>query len=220
MKSKHAPAPAAARQGQLLGHKGSGTRHRLMEAARQFLRNESPVRLNAAAITKMVNTSPGTFYHYFTDVNDLVYALCLQVTGDIEDVLEVITAWRHDQNTAANAAKFVQTYRAYWDRHRDILSIRNMEADRGEARFLKMRLEGSLPLINGLASVLSIAHGEFTAQEARARAAVIFAAVDRLAGTSELYAVRRNTSNAPFTSDVLREAQISILTELMSPAKR
>src|SRR5262245_56271589 len=66
-----------------LGNKGKETRQLLMATARRLLDQVSPLSLSAAAISKEAGTSPATFYVYFDNVEDILWALCDEITEDV-----------------------------------------------------------------------------------------------------------------------------------------
>jgi AcrR family transcriptional regulator len=166
-----------------LGRKGKLTRLRLMTAARKLLQTHSAVSLTATAIARQAKTSSATFYVYFDDVKDVVLALASEVSEDLGQVQEALGGWRAGMDAEQGAQAFFTAYRAYWDRHRAILSIRNMEADRGDPRFLAVRSRSGMSIITKLAAVIRDGHtlGSLNDEQSIARATVIFAAIERLA---------------------------------------
>ena len=197
-----------------LGRKGLETRRRLMTAAHDLLQTMSAVSLTATAIARHAKTSSATFYVYFDDVSDVVLALAAEASEDLEDVMAVLERWRAGQSTADGARAFFTVYRSYWDRHRAILGLRNMEADRGDARFLTIRGTAGLKIIWQLGAVIREGHhdGSLSEERAVALATVIFAAIERIAATASLYP-RANSSPS---AEELDEAQIAILTALVT----
>lgn len=199
-----------------LGRKGLETRRRLMAAAHELLQNVSAVSLTATAIARHAKTSSATFYVYFDDVSDVVLALAREASEDLDDVRAVLADWRADVETERGARAFFETYRAYWNRHRVILNLRNMEADRGDERFLALRGSSGLSVIRELADVIQQGHpdGSLSEDQSLARATVIFAAIERLAASAPLYPseppVRRGA-----TTTALTEAQIAMLVSLV-----
>lgn len=214
MRSDPPPADASPRRPAAgLGRKGLETRRRLMTAAHELLQTMSAVSLTATAIARQAKTSSATFYVYFDDVGDVVLALAAEASDDLDAVMAVLETWRAGQSTEEGARAFFTIYRGYWDRHRAILSLRNMEADRGDARFLEIRSAAGLRIIWQLGAIIREGHHDGMLTEARAvaLATVIFAAIERIAASAALY---RRDSASP-ASDELAEAQIAILTALV-----
>ncbi|WP_223446252.1 TetR/AcrR family transcriptional regulator [Pseudomonas sp. BF-R-19] len=172
------------KQGQQLGPKGQATRLRIVEAAEKLLLTQSPVDLTAVAIAKAANTSPASFYMYFEDIREVLFALSDIATQEMDDVLGILEdEWRED-NLDSWANSLVDAFYAVWDRHREVLRYRNMESDRGDPAFDKLRNEGSFPFIEALASriVAACAAGQMPSRgDARALATVLHAGIERLA---------------------------------------
>lgn len=205
---------AGRRPAEELGRKGTETRRRLMTAAYELLQTMSAVSLTATAIARHAKTSSATFYVYFDDVSDVVLALAQEASEDLAEVMSVLASWRSGQSTEDGARAFFKTYRAYWDRHRAILGLRNMEADRGDTRFLSVRGTAGLKVIRELGTIIQEGHpdGNLSGEQAVARATVIFAAIERIAATASLYP--RNDEGV--SDDALSEAQVAILVTLVT----
>ena len=174
----------------LLGTKGEKTRRKLMSAAASLLKTTSPVSLTAAAISREAGTSPPTFYVYFDDVNDIVYELARAANDDIEEIIEALRAWREGLGPEEGARNFIGAFHSHWRKHRALLSIRNLEADRGEQRFLTMRQRTGMRIITNLADLViedSSPPVTISRREAIARTTFVYAAIERLAATQFLY---------------------------------
>jgi AcrR family transcriptional regulator len=174
------------KQGQSLGRKGHATRRKLMDAAERLLEAHSPVELTVVAIAKEAETSSATYYMYFKDVKEVLYALS-EIAG--QEILQVNSLmekpWEIDR-LEAHATRLVKGYDAVWNRHRKILQYRNMEADRGDPAFEALRMNSYLPLIERMAKeilALSPEKGGPTLGEAYALASVLHASIERLAAT-------------------------------------
>jgi AcrR family transcriptional regulator len=204
------------RPSETLGRKGQLTRRRLMAAAQDLLQTYSPVSLTATAVARSARTSSATFYVYFDDVKDVALALATEASDDLEQVRQALDAWRVSMDVERGARAFFDAYQSYWNRHRAILSIRNMEADRGDERFLAVRSRSGMGIIAELAMLIRKGHpdGVLDDEQSLARATVIFAAIERLASTATLYARTRSDVRGA-TDAALAEAQIAILATLV-----
>ncbi|TWH92535.1 TetR family transcriptional regulator [Sphingobium wenxiniae] len=202
-----------------LGPKGASTRRRLMDSARALLEHGSAVALTSSAVAHRAGLSPATFYKYFTDVGSIIHALCHEVTLDSRTIIDAIQPRGDMRDARIVAERFVDAYDEYWLRHRSILSIRNMEADRGNAAFRYMRRTFIEELMNALlASALIVRRVPLDGptQRLAGRIAVVVAAVDRLAAVNGLYDPESNYPATP--RDLLRKAQIDILSAVLDPA--
>lgn len=202
------------RTAQELGRKGLETRRRLMVAAHTLLQSMSAVSLTATAIAREAKTSSATFYVYFDDVSDVVLALATEASDELQGVMAAVLAdWNEGLSAVEGATAFFNAFRSYWNEHRAILSIRNMEADRGDARFMEIRAEAGRQVIWKLGALIAPGPESGPAwEEAVARSIVIYAAIERLAATATHYPER--VEGFP-SADTLAAAQIMILAQLV-----
>jgi AcrR family transcriptional regulator len=174
-------------QGQALGRKGQETRRRLMEAARKLLESHSPVELTAVSIAKEAKTSSASFYMYFVDVRDVLYALATQAGVDMQGVHAVVEQPWAEGDLEARAIELVEAITTVWDRHRQVLRFRNLEADRGDPRFEALRMSTYVPFIDLLArriiSATPADRPKPSLSQAFSLASVLHSAMERLAST-------------------------------------
>lgn len=201
------------RSGGALGRKGLETRARLLQAATRLLQVQSAVSLTATAIAQEAETSLATLYVYFGDVSDILFVLAEEASAAITDVLATLEAWDPRGDNTGGARCFLDAYRAYWTRHHAVLVLRNMESDRGDARFADIRKRAGVRIVRALAGKILSGHSgaTLTDEQAMARAMVLFAAIERLAVREMLY-----DDEGPEIQEALHEAQIGILSELVS----
>ncbi|OYW89044.1 MAG: hypothetical protein B7Z23_12240, partial [Pseudomonadales bacterium 32-61-5] len=102
---------------------------------RRLLATRSPFDLTALLITREAKSAPATFYVYFDDVQDLLYAMSADIASEIVDLFENDRLLRDPARYFEDAIGFVRAFNGVWDRHSDILLYRNLEADRGNPRF-------------------------------------------------------------------------------------
>lgn len=175
------------KQGQALGEKGSATRRRLMEAARHLLKTESPMALTAVSIAQQAKTSSATFYMYFDDVRDIMYALSQLAGEEMSEVYVVLDEpWDPSEVEVDHALRLVETFDTVWNRHREVLRYRNLEADRGDPRFEALRVSSYMPVIDRLAAHILAAYPPERRPrrgDAYAEAVVVHAALERIAST-------------------------------------
>jgi AcrR family transcriptional regulator len=174
------------KQGQTLGRKGLESRAKLMDAARRLLETHSPVEVTAVAIAAEAGTSPASFYMYFDDTKDILYALS-EVAGEAMAAIHPIfdEPWV-DDHLEQRAMEVVQAIANVWAEHRQVLRFRNMEADRGDPRFEALRMNTYIPFIERFAQrILTInpAGENRRRADAYAEATVFHAAMERLCAT-------------------------------------
>lgn len=202
------------KNGQQLGRKGIDTRQRLMDATRRLLVTISPFGLTALLVTKKARTAPATFYVYFDDVQDLLYALCAETGGEMVDLFENDRLLRDPARMEQDALAFVQAFNRVWDRHSNILLYRNLEADRGDARFDKLRTKAAIPTLDALAERLTATYPPVQRPRRSAiyaEAVVFFVAMERLAAAVHQY------PGEGLSAKDLMEAQARVLVRLLTP---
>lgn len=195
-----------------LGQKGATTRGRLMEAARRLLTERSAIGLTSAAIAQGAGVSAASFYNYFVNVEAIIHALCLEAgaeTGSIRDAV----APRDGDDPRAIAGRFVAAYSAHWSRFRPVLSVRNMEAERGNIAFQLLRrsfFHAMIDILLDAALALRPADGDGEIEVRSGRIAVAVAAIERLGPAAGLYLDEPNPYRR-FAPDLLAGAQVDLL---------
>jgi AcrR family transcriptional regulator len=195
-----------------LSNKGTETRLKLMAAARRLMNKTSPLSLTAAAIAKEAGTAGATFYVYFNDVEDIMWALCDSVAQDVTNLFADDSILRDDAKLEKEALAFVKAYAQIWTRHGPLLLYRNLESDRGNARFNKLVLRIAMPILKALTDriVASSTGGKpVTRGEANAEAVVVYAAMDRIAAALHQY------PRDSLMPDVLLRAEARVLTRVL-----
>lgn len=180
------------KHGQALGRKGNKTRQRLMDATRELLALHSPVELTAVSVAKHARTSSATFYIYFKDVRDVIYHLSLAADEEMGEVRRILDEpWDPQKVEFDHALRVVKAFFAIWDRHRDILRFRNLEADRGDRDFYELRLNSALPIITRLAERILAAYNPnlgLSRGDAYADAVSLNCAMEGIASTDPVHA--------------------------------
>lgn len=203
------------KQGQSLGRKGQLTRARLMAAVEKLLKTQSPVELTAVAIAKEANTSSATFYMYFDDILDILAALSEAAGNEMNDALNVLgETWPLDE-LESYAARLVTVYEKVWNNHREALRYRNMEADRGDPRFEKLRMDVYVPFVELMAQrivALSPPDNPISRGDARALASVLHGALERMAMTDPQIVDRNHGTKR------LKSAQARVIAHVMALA--
>lgn len=108
--------------------------------------------LSVVEIARAAGTSPATFYQYFKDVGEATLRLAEQAAGEMPAVLELIDRPWDGEGGLANARGIVEAFLRHWDAHRAVLLVRNLAADEGDRRFLRVRHETLTPVLERLAA--------------------------------------------------------------------
>lgn len=210
-----APKPSAQRatkKASPFGRKGKETRRQLMDATSKLLAVASPLSISAVAISREANTSPATFYVYFNDVEDILWALCEAVTDETSHLFVSHEFLRDEEKLEADAQAFVRGYCDIWAHHGPLLLYRNMEADRGNRRFNQLVLRVALPILEGLTDRIveaAPADQPVSRQDANAEAVVFISAIDRIAAALHTW------PQDSLMPDVLLRAEARVLARML-----
>jgi AcrR family transcriptional regulator len=184
--------------GQQMGARGAQTRSRLLAAAETLLRTVSPMDLNAAAIAREAETSPATFYVYFTDVRDLLFDLTGAAAPAFAAMFPRPDSLLVPARRGADASILVAAVNAAWDRNTAVLLYRNLEADRGDAAFDTARTAWAQPvLVRIVTAMQTTSSTRRNLRQAQADAVILLAAIERIAATTH-----RAPTNGPPADDL------------------
>ncbi len=137
--------------GRPLGPRALHTRRRLLDATEELLGQQSVRDVSVVEIARRAGTSPATFYQYFKDVGEATLVLAQEAATEMPTVVELIEgAWRGQQGLDT-ARRIVEAFVDHWDQHRAVLLVRNLAADEGDRRFMRVRRQALTPVIEGLA---------------------------------------------------------------------
>jgi AcrR family transcriptional regulator len=186
-----------------------------MDATHKLLQKHSPLHITVHAIAKAAGLSPATFYVYFTDVKDVILALCATTHEDIAPIVKMLEGPWPSKQIVPRVKKFVEAYYAFWDEHRRLLAVRDLEAALADRRFEDERIRTIEPILKALANRIcdSRRPDAVTYEDAWAEAVVCCAAMDMLFAYSA-QAYRR--PETPINVDPVLRAEIEIISRLLS----
>ncbi|PKP95059.1 MAG: TetR/AcrR family transcriptional regulator [Alphaproteobacteria bacterium HGW-Alphaproteobacteria-16] len=198
-----------------LGRKGRDTRQRLMAAATRLLQETSPMDLTAMAIAAEAGTASATFYVYFRDVQDILYALSEAATEDMLSAFAALDIFRSNATVAEDSDVFLAMLADQWERHSAVLHYRMMEADRGDPRFTRLRGRWAEAVLSRFWELLKRAPHlapPLDELDAYAESIVLFASIERLAA-----AIQREPKLS-ISPQRMRAAQARVLTRMIASA--
>jgi AcrR family transcriptional regulator len=137
--------------GRPLGPRALHTRQRLLEATEALLRERSVRDISVVEIARKAGTSPATFYQYFRDVGEATLRLAEQAADEMPALIETIDGPWRGQKGLETARAIVEAFVRHWDAHREVLLVRNLAADEGDRRFMKVRRQALAPVMESLA---------------------------------------------------------------------
>lgn len=197
------------KHGQKMGRKGLAMRKRIMEKALELIRDASYKDLTVADVAYEAGTSTATFYVYFADIEDVLFACVEEADQDLSSIMNLLNREWTLENMHSMVSEFVDSYTSIWEKHAVELRIRNQEADQGNIRFLQFRLDSTKDLIEGLER--KVAEAQPHAKNPLSLALVLFTAMERLAGAN----FRAMTGPARITrkklTDAIKELWVMLL---------
>jgi AcrR family transcriptional regulator len=137
--------------GRELGPRALQTRQKLLDATASLLGQQSVRDMSVVDIARTAGTSPATFYQYFKDVSEATLRLAEQAADEMPEMLDIIAgSWEGEQGLE-RARRLVDAFVRHWDEHRAVLLVRNLAADEGDRRFLRVRQKAMTPVLARLA---------------------------------------------------------------------
>lgn len=136
--------------GQKMGRKGKETRQKIMAVALQMLEHRSYKDLTVSEVAHEAGVSSSTFYVYFEDIEDVLFACVQDAALDLEPLREILRQEWTLENLESQVRIFVETYNELWNKHRVELRVRNLESDQGNLRFLNIRVETTRDILQTL----------------------------------------------------------------------
>ncbi|RLT98707.1 TetR/AcrR family transcriptional regulator [Ketobacter sp.] len=170
------------KHGQKMGRKGLIMRKRIMDAALGLIRDASYKDLTVAEVASEASTSTSTFYVYFSDIEDVLFACVEEADQDLNQIMDVLSQDWCAENRAEKVSEFVDAYMKIWKKHSVELRVRNQEADQGNPRFLQYRLESTRDIIESLEQ--KVAQARPDTDNPLSLALVLFTSMERLAGVN------------------------------------
>lgn len=170
--------------GRTLGPRALETRQRLLDATVALLGERSVRDISVVEIARKANTSPATFYQYFKDVGEATLRLAENAAEEMPAVIELIEGSWRGQKGLDTARAIVRAFVDHWDAHRAVLLVRNLAADEGDRRFMKVRRRALSPVIEHIGKLIqeNQAQGRIAKEVHPAAAAAAMATIlERLA---------------------------------------
>lgn len=203
-------------QGQVVGRKGQLTRLRLIDTLCEMLRHRPLNDLRIMELCREAKTSPGTFYLYFKDVQDLAFEairIYQEIPVELDELLQ--SEWPVEE-AFCHARRFVVGYVRYWQERYHLLQIRNLTADQGDDRMVELRHCCVVPIMERLAAKIAAAPrpvaGPLTPL---AGATVIMGSLERLAALSRFYVAPRSD----MSTQELIDAEAWVLARMLGQAE-
>ncbi len=210
-----------ATDGRVIGERALQTRRRILDATASLVRENGALDLKVMDVAREVGTSPATFYQYFSDVEDAIYALSTEMIEKVAPIQDQMSAeWIADARGSSldHARRLVSDYTDFWDENGAVLRVMLLRADERDERFRQIRREYNAPFMTAMVAKVRGAQdaGRLnTALDAEATAGAMLAALDRLPNYREGFE-KRGTSREAMIETVARLLHSSLTGEPLS----
>ena len=204
-----------ATDGRVIGERALQTRRRILDATAALLREQGALDVKAMDVAREVGTSPATFYQYFADVEDAIFALALELP---EKVAPIQTQFERDWSGPAGldlARQAVSDYTDFWDENAAVLRVLLLRADERDERFRQVRRDYNAPFMTAKVRSAQDVGRIAGAIDAEATAGAMLAALDRLPNYREGFE-KRGTSREAMIETVARLLHSSLTGEPLS----
>lgn len=193
-----------ATDGRVIGQRAQQTRRRLLDATAALLREHGALDVKVLDVAREVGASPATFYQYFTDVEDAVLALSLELVEQVRPIQVRFELDWSGPDGADLVRSIVSDYLDFWDEHGAVLRTMLLRADEGDERFRQVRRQYNAPFMTAMAAKVRDAQqsGRLTRSlDPEATAGALLAAMDRLPNYRQGFE-KRGTSRAAMIETV------------------
>ena len=193
-----------ATDGRVIGQRAQQTRRRLLDATAALLREHGAFDVKVIDVAREVGTSPATFYQYFSDVEDAVHALSLELLDAVVPIQAQFELDWSGPDGMDRVRALVTDYLDFWDEHGAVLRVLLLRADEGEPRFRQVRREYNAPFMASMAEKVRAGQGAgrlTPSLDPEATAGAMLAAMDRLPNYRQGFE-KRGTSRAAMIETV------------------
>ena len=105
-----------ATDGRVIGERALQTRRRILETTAALLREQGALDLKVMDVAREVGASPATFYQYFADVEDAIFALSVEMIEKVAPIHAQMAAdWNEGASGLDHARRLVSEYTDFWD---------------------------------------------------------------------------------------------------------
>lgn len=134
-----------------LGARALRTRRRLLDATAALLTERGLRGASVVLIARRAETSPASFYQYFSTVEDATLELAEEAAAEMPAIVALLDGPLEGAAGLANARALVARFLALWDAHHAVLRVRNHAADEGSRTFRRAWRSALRPLLDALA---------------------------------------------------------------------
>lgn len=212
-------APAYNLVGQKLGRKGLETRERIMSAMLSLLERDEEGQVTLTAVAREASVGMTTLYLYFPDIGELLLAVLARVIDSAGAAyLGTLRERWSDEELERSAFAFIDAHHRFWNRNARVLHLRNAMAEAKDQRFLDVRKQQSVPVVELLVAQMADSNGAGD-EQTRVLATILVMGLERIGSVATNPVMFEHVEPAPLSSDpshlhalIRGEARILTLT--------
>lgn len=144
-----------ATDGRIPRQRGLATRSKLLDATADLLARTPYRAIKVIDIAREAGTSPGTFYQYFSDVDEAILVLAERAPADGVALAEAARGDWRGRKGWATASSLVEAFMAFWEVHKVVFRVIDLATEEGDLRFQGMRTRALHPLTKALSEEIA-----------------------------------------------------------------
>lgn len=156
------PADVRSVDGRVLGRRALLKRSQFLAVLRDLLGTTRYHDITVAEVARMAHSVPGTFYQYFSNIDDAVHALAIDVAASATALQDLVadSDWTADGRTES-VNRLVDAFFEFWRDNHSVLRMVDLAALEGEQDFRRVRAG----MLNGITVRLAAARTSHDAVE-------------------------------------------------------
>ena len=134
--------------GQRLGRKGRLTRQRIISSADRIVRESKDLQISLSAVAREADMRMTSLYNYFSDLTEVLLAVLDEVMAEAETAyLSQLRRRWDDENLDEECGKFLNSFYEFWQKHANLLHLRNNIADQRNQQMIATRVTSAREII-------------------------------------------------------------------------
>ena len=147
----------ATTDGRVPGERGRQTRQRLLEATVELLATTSFRSVKVTDIARQAQTSPATFYQYFTNVEQAIQVLAEGMVDQAGQLADLVGGDWSEEASWGTAVRVTEGFLAYWEDNRAVFRVVDLATEEGDGQLRGIRVRALNAVTVALAQVIAAA---------------------------------------------------------------
>ncbi len=151
----HSAEPVSTTDGRVPGERGRQTRQRLLDATVELLSTTSWRSVKVTDIARTANTSPATFYQYFTNVEQAIRVLAEGMVDQATTLTELVGGDWSEAQSWETALRVTEGFLSFWEDNRAVFRVVDLATEEGDAQLRGIRVRALNAVTISLAQVIA-----------------------------------------------------------------